>query len=81
MVVNGTLWTNINNQVSLINEMASLSVENCAPTEWASVPVWESLAAKVAADVQEGYTPSTGEIIFLRDTLKIAIYNGEFWSA
>lgn len=81
MVVNGTLWTNINNQVSLINEMASLSVENCSPTEWASIPVWESLADKVAADAKEGYTPSTGEMIFLTDTKKIAIYNGEFWSA
>lgn len=61
--------------------MASLTVDTVAPTEWCSIPVWDSVNARQLNDSQNAYTPQNGEIMYIRDKRRVAIFNGEFWSA
>jgi hypothetical protein len=60
--------------------MASLTVSTCAPNGWCSIPVWDSTQARILNDSQKGYTPTSGEIMYVRDKRRVAIYNGDFWS-
>ena len=60
--------------------MASLSIETTAPSQWCSIPVWAGVTERVANDSEKGYSPVTGEIMYVRDKKKVAVYNGEFWS-
>ena len=61
--------------------MASLTVSTVAPTEWCSIPVWDSVIARELNDSQNAYQPVTGEVMYIRDKKRVAVYNGEFWSA
>lgn len=61
--------------------MASLTVSTVSPTEWCSIPVWDSIEARNLNDDQTGYQPIAGEIMYIKDKRKVAIHNGEFWSA
>ena len=61
--------------------MASLTVDTVAPTGWCSIPVWDSVNARELNDSQNAYTPQSGEIMYIRDKRRVAIFNGEFWSA
>lgn len=60
--------------------MASLTVSTVSPSQWCSIPVWDSTAARVASDQQKGYSPVAGEIMYVRDKRRVAIHNGDFWS-
>ncbi|AIX26807.1 hypothetical protein ABY41_gp086 [Synechococcus phage ACG-2014i] len=60
--------------------MASLTVATCSPSQWCSIPVWGGTSERVANDQEKGYSPVTGEIMYVRDKRKVAVYNGEFWS-
>jgi hypothetical protein len=42
--------------------------------------VWGGTSERVANDQEKGYSPVTGEIMYVRDKRKVAVYNGEFWS-
>jgi hypothetical protein len=61
--------------------MASLTVNTVSPTEWCSIPVWDSVTARQLNDAQNAYQPTLGEVMYIRDKRKVAIYNGDFWSA